>query len=87
MKRKILISSLVLFVVLMTLSILLFRYDDRPSDGNLTYGFPFPIYYKTAGFGGPETSGLVLFGLTIDVLIFYAVSLVSSYTFFRVRER
>lgn len=87
MNKKTFLISLLPFVILMVLSIALSRWDDRPSDGNLTYGFPFDVYYKTAGYGAPEASGFEPFGFVLDALFFYGISLAGSYTFFSLRKK
>jgi len=78
MNKKTFLIALLPFVILLVLSIVFSRYDDRPVDGNLTYGFPFPVYYKTAGFGSPEASGLDFFGLGMDSLLIYGVALAGT---------
>lgn len=87
MNKKTFLAALVPFVILMVLSIALSRWDDRPSDGNLTYGFPFDVYYKTAGYGGPVGSGFEPSGFVMDALFFYGIALVGSYTFFKLRKK
>ncbi len=87
MNKKIFLWALIPFVIIMAASIL-FSYDDnRPADGDLTYGFPFTVYSAGSGFGfGPIQSGIHYWNFFMTIVLFYGVSFIMSYALVQYQE-
>ncbi len=71
----------------MILSIVLSYNDARFVDGSLTYGFPLPMYFETAGFMSVPESGVILFAVIIDTILISGLSFAIVYFFGKIKNR